>query len=83
MITLWYDQTLLKPIGPIPPNWARAVGIYSQLFKYTLQVLQKTTMGPAPPKVHPVYSPQNNDGYSVLLVSFRAKYIYNTPDTNT
>ena len=76
LITLWYDQTLPKAIGPIPPNWARAVGIYSQLFKYTLQVLKKTTMGPAPPNVHTVYSPQHKDGYSVLMVSFRAMYIY-------
>ena len=71
MIKLFLSQMdQFLPIGP------RAVGIYSQLFKYTLQVLQKTTMGPAPPKVHPVFSPQNNDGYSVLMVSFRAKYIY-------
>jgi hypothetical protein len=60
LITLWYDQTLPKAIEPIPPNWARAVGIYSQLFKYTLQVLKKTTMGPAPPNVHTVYSPLEN-----------------------
>jgi hypothetical protein len=65
MITLWYDQTLLKPIGPIPPNWARAVGIYSQLFKYTLQVLQKTTMGPAPPKV-----PKSMDLENKIMCSY-------------
>ena len=38
-------RTGLKPIEPIAPNWTRA---YSRLFMYTLQVIQRTTIEPAP-----------------------------------
>ena len=38
LITLWYDQTLLKPIGPIPPNWAPRC-------EYLLSTVQVHTAG--------------------------------------
>ena len=38
LITFWYDQTLPKPIGPIPPNWAPRCG-------YLLSAVQVHTAG--------------------------------------
>ena len=38
LITFWYDQTLLKPIGPIPPNWDPRCG-------YLLSAVQVHTAG--------------------------------------
>jgi hypothetical protein len=76
LITLWYDQTLPKPIGPIPPNWAPRCGYLLSAVQVHTGGFTEKQMGPAPPKVHPVISPRNNDSYSGLMVSFRSMYIY-------
>ena len=76
--TLWYDQTLPKPIGPIPPNWAprcgyllSAVQVHRKqqwdphLLRFTLPIVHKIMMA------------------IVYEWCHLEQCIYITPDTNT